>query len=97
MSVEAANATGAIGQFASNKGHSDLIAAAQNNAVLKQFFDDGHAADSLTVKAVVSALKALAADPATAADVAGTAKGLASMMAGEDLVYLTNGTYDDGI
>lgn len=97
MSIELGNAAGSIDQFASNKGYSDLIAASQNNAVLKQFFDDGHAADSLTVKAVVSALKALAAAPATATDVASTAKGLAYAMAGEDLVYIFNGTYDDGI
>jgi hypothetical protein len=92
MSVEIANAAGSIDQFASSKGHSDLIAASQSNPALKQFFDDGHAADSDTVKAVVSALKALAAAPATAPDVASTAKGLASMMAGEDLVFITNGT-----
>jgi hypothetical protein len=94
MSYEVASEAGSLGQFASNCGYGDLIAASASNETLKEFFSLGYAADPATVKNVAAALKALAVDPNTADDVSSTALGLASLIAGEELVFLTNGTYD---
>lgn len=87
MSIELANAGGVLGQFASNKGYSDLIDVCQAIPVLKKFFDDANTED---VPGVEDALNRITTPP----DVVSTAHQLAALMHGQDLVYITNGTYD---
>ena len=96
MSVELANASKIIDQVASNKGYSDLIAAADEDygdgigaIVLRKFFERGY---TTAVDSCVKTLKKLAAADGTSADVAKTAKSLAVLMDGETFVILTHGT-----
>jgi hypothetical protein len=86
MSYEVANVNESLGQFASNKGYSDLITAAKTPA-LRLFFQHGATED---VPAVVAELRALehSADP----DVGKTAKTFADLIRGQDLVVIHNGT-----
>ena len=88
MSVELHNASGELGQFASSGGYSDLIAAAQSNPTLRKFFDDASTED---VKPVEEALNGLEGDK----DVMASARQLAALMHGQDLVFVSNGTHDD--
>lgn len=78
-------------QFASNKGYSDLIEAARQSPSLKMFFDAASADGKDVVHHVCEQLRALKAPR----DVLNTAVGLADMIDGEDLVFITNGTHDD--
>lgn len=87
MSIELANEEGTLGQFASNKGYSDLIEVCQAIPVLSKFFDDANTED---VSGIESALNNITSPP----DVVTTAHQLAALMYGQDLVYITNGTYD---
>ena len=87
MSIELANEYGSLGQFASNSGYSDLIEVSQAIPTLKKFFDDANTED---VPAVESALERITSPQ----DVVTTAQQLAALMHGQDLVYITNGTYD---
>lgn len=87
MSIELFSDKGELGQFASNGGYSDLIAASQKDSVLKKFFDDANTEDT---SKVASALKSLKSSD----DVEQTAKTLAGLMEDQDLVYISNGTYD---
>lgn len=87
MSLELFNDKGELGQFASSGGYSDLIAASQKDPVLKKFFNDANTEDT---SKVVSALKSLKSSD----DVEQTAKTLADLMEDQDLVYISNGTYD---
>ncbi len=93
MSIELADARwadgtgkGLLGQFASTRGYSDLIAAAKTPA-LRKFFKNGSTSD---VKACMSELRALAIN--SPKDVASTAMALESLMrrAGK-LAIITNG------
>ena len=94
MSVEIASGKKSLGQFASNRGYSELIAESAHDPVLKKFFGDGYAADIEAVKAVAASLTELAASPIDE-EVANTAKGLAALIEGQSLVFITNGTFDD--
>ena len=95
MSIELANASKIIDQFASNQGYSDLIAAVEKlektpaNMPLIVFIERGF---TDAVDPCIAALKALAADKETDEDVATTVKGLAKMMDGEEFVIITDGT-----
>jgi hypothetical protein len=79
-----------LGQFASNHGYSDLIAAACQSPSLKMFFAAASADGKDVVEHVCTELRALKAPK----DVKSTADGLADMIDGEDLVFITNGTHD---
>lgn len=79
-----------LGQFASNKGYADLVEASKSNPTLKMFFDAGSADGMHVVAAVAKALRKLVCKP----DIEETAHGLADMIEGEDLVYITDGTHD---
>ena len=87
MSIELFSDKGELGQFASNGGYSDLIAASQKDPVLKKFFDDANTEDTTKV---AEALRTLHSSD----DVEKTAKILAGLMEDQDLVYISNGTYD---
>jgi Putative phage serine protease XkdF len=87
MSVELFSPDGELGQFASSDGYSDLIAASQKDPVLKKFFDDANTEDTAKVASALNKLK-------SSDDVEATAKGLADLMKDQNLVYISNGTYD---
>lgn len=89
MSIEVSNSSGCLGQFASNSGYTDLIEASQKNPILKKFFLDANTED---VPAIIDALKNLDADH----DVLETAAALIDLIEGQKLVFITNGTHDDG-
>jgi len=84
MSMEVANATKSLGQFASNSGYSALVEAAQDDAVLTKFFREGITED---VPAVVAALRTLVGEP----DVVKTARDLADLIEGEKVAVITDG------
>lgn len=84
MSFEVVNESGSLGQFASNKGFSDLIAASQKDRTLKAFFDAGYSDDGEKISSALMKLKG-------APDVVLTARGLAKMIAKEKVVAITNG------
>ena len=90
MSMYVSNGTTELGQFASNKGYDDLIEAARQSPSLKMFFSAASADGKDVVGHVCSELRALKAPK----DVLSTAKGLADMIDGEDLVFITDGTHD---
>lgn len=81
-----------LGQFASNKGYADLVEASRSDPTLKMFFDAGSADGEHVVDAVCGALRAAKSDTPGVKD---TANGLADMIEGHDLVYVTDGTHDD--
>lgn len=91
MSMQINNATKELGQFASNKGYADLVEASKSSPTLKMFFDAGSADGAHVVDAVCAALRAVKTDKA---DVKETANGLADMIEGEDLAFITDGTHD---
>jgi hypothetical protein len=78
--------TGLLGQFASTKGYSDLIAAATHDPILMKFFHDGATENTIVVRSRLMQL-AIHAQP----DVAHTARGLAQMMQGQHFVMVTQG------
>ena len=93
MSIELANEkwlghlpSGLLGQFASTKGYSDLIAASANYPTLRDFFKDGVTGDVDKVRAELKQLAA-EADP----DVASTAKALRDLAEGQEIIMVTNG------
>ena len=93
MSVEVAtekwldgHESGLLGQFASTRGYSDLIKAANGYAALSKFFNDG-ATDN--VKAVQSELSELAKHGR--ADVKSTAQALLDLSKGQEFLVITNG------
>jgi hypothetical protein len=88
MSVEVVGKSGSLGQFASNAGYSDLIAACKDDKILDGFFEAGCLNGKPAVAITVAALRKLKAD----ADVQKTAAGLADMIDGQDLVVISNGT-----
>lgn len=92
MSVELGTDKGIVGQFASGMGYSELIAAAGENEALKPLFDEGYLDGKEAVSAAVKALNDLA--DTSDKTVADTANGLAEMMDGEDLVFITSGVVD---
>jgi hypothetical protein len=99
MSIELANekwldgkGKGLLGQFASTRGYSDLIAAVKGRKypVLKEFFNSGVTGD---VERARAELKKLADDPKTDADVATTANALRDLADGQEVVVITDGAY----
>jgi hypothetical protein len=93
MSMEVIGGAGeSLGQFASNAGYSDLIAAAKEmsraeSRKIRAFFRTGETSD---VPAVMKELRALAKDSPTA-DVKETATGLALLLANEKAAIISNG------
>jgi 2'-5' RNA ligase len=81
----------ALGQFASNKGYHDLIAAAKGYPSLAQMFDHGETGDARACAAELQEL----ADEVDDKDVRETALGLAKMIRGKDNVVLTDGVIAD--
>ncbi len=92
MSMYVNTATEELGQFASNNGYSDLIEASKGDRMLKVFFAAGAANTPEMVEEVCKALRGL--DDMASSDVTETANGLADLIEGEDLVYITDGTHD---
>ncbi len=90
MSMYVSNGKEELGQFASGKGYSDLIDAARQSPSLKMFFAAASADGKDVVDHVCGALRALKAPR----DVKESADGLADMIDGEDLVFITDGTHD---
>ena len=82
------NPNGLLGQFASTRGYSDLIAAAEEHklAALQQFFDDGVTGDVDGVRAELKTLAAVASS-----DVASTAKVLRDLAEGQEILIITDG------
>ena len=90
MSIEVYSRSGSLGQFASNKGYSDLIAASQKDPVLRPFFDNANTDNPKEIAAVADRLGVLAEKAPE--DVASTAKELQKLIQGQSLVFITNGT-----
>ena len=96
MSIELANEkwlghnpNGLLGQFASTKGYSDLIAAVgKDYPALKAWFKTGVTGDVKTCRAE---LKKLAEDSETVPDVASTANALRDLADGLEVAIITNG------
>ena len=82
------NPNGLLGQFASTKGYSDLIAAAKKGKLptLQQFFRDGVTGDVDLVRAELLTLSKTAA-----ADVASCAKAMRDLADGQEMLIITNG------
>jgi broad specificity phosphatase PhoE len=91
MSVAIADENGPYAQIASNRGYSDLIAAADADPTLKTFFYHAILEGVGPIHNVADHLENLKAP----ADVAHTAQGLAALMRGRDLVLLTRGETAD--
>ena len=91
MSIEIGNEEKLLGQIASNRGYSDLIAVAKR-PVLRTLFSGGF---TTHVDTCVEALNDLADDPKTNKNVADTARNMAKMMAGESFIVITDGTSDE--
>lgn len=95
MSVELANASKILDQFASNQGYTDLIDAVEKlektpaNMPLIVFIERGF---SDAVAGCITALKALAKSGDADANVKKTIRGLIKLMDGEDFVIITDGT-----
>lgn len=86
MSYELANDTKSLGQFASNRGYSDLIIAAESYTALAKFFDAG---ETDQTEDCVTELKQLA--EAEGGGVAKTATALAKLLDGQEWVAITDG------
>ena len=96
MSIELANEKwikgsrkGLLGQFASTKGYSDLIAAARATEypTLADFFEEGVTEQVADVRKELAKL-AKASDNA---DVASTARALRRLAEGQEMIVITNG------
>lgn len=88
MSMEVANETELLGQFASNRGYSDLIKAATSAyPALRSLVKHGA---SEHVPAVIADLDKLIGAHKRA-DVVSTAKALKELIAHQDLIVITNG------
>ncbi len=92
MSMEVANATDLLGQFASNNGYAELIAAGKKHPVLDSLFRNGASED---VPAAVKALLELAEEDEVSEDVVKTARDLAYLINGEELIVVTDGTSEE--
>ncbi len=92
MSMYVNTATEELGQFASNGGYADLIREGSSRSpLLKLFFEAASAEGGEFIGKVCAALRALTTGDA---DTDETANGLADMIDGHDLVYITDGTHD---
>jgi len=90
MSYEVIGDSKPLGQFASNKGYTDLIdaadAAADKYPALQGLFDTGR---SKNVAKVITELNTLAATASK--DVASTARTLVSLIAGKKKIVISDG------
>ena len=91
MSYEVANENKMLGQFASNQGLSDLVAAADSYPALKDFLNHG---GSERVAAVLKDIDALLKTEKDA-DVKSTATDLRDLIKDQDLIVITNGVMED--
>jgi hypothetical protein len=87
MSYELANATESLGQFASNRGYGELIAAAGDYGALEDFFATGETKDVESCIAELTALAGAVTDPS----VQFTAAGLAGLMRRQEVAIITDG------
>jgi hypothetical protein len=98
MSVQLANAkwldgeeSGLLGQFASTRGYSDLIAAVEskvrNYPAINMFFERGVTEHVNQVRAELAKLVKATGDK----DVASTAKALLELSDGQKMLIITNG------
>lgn len=88
--------TGSLGQFASNRGYADLIAAARGYDALERLFEAGEARGEDAIGDCVEELHELAASAGgTVPGVAETAKELARLMDGQEQVLITDGTAEE--
>jgi len=86
MSMYVASDEGDIGQFASNYGYTLLIRSAKGYKHLEEFFREGVTEH---VPEVIHELEAMAA--LSKQDVAETARGLATMLAGKTVAVVHQG------
>lgn len=77
---------GLLGQFASNKGYSDLIAAAKKYPAFEKFVEDGATENVGPVCKDLEKMAASAPD-----DVASTAAALLKLMRGKKFVMIARG------
>ena len=92
MSMEVASERGSLGQFASNRGYSDLILAVGDNyPTLADWFETGV---TEKISDATKELKQLAAKADS--DVAETAHTLAGLISDEDVAVIHFGTEDEG-
>lgn len=91
MSWYLADETNIIGQFASLCGLIPLRDACQGYPALKNFFDVGA---TKNIDACISGLDTIAAEKSTDEDVKTTAAGLANLMKGQTVVFITDGSSD---
>jgi hypothetical protein len=84
MSYEVIGDIGSLGQFASNRGYGDLIAAGSRHPPLKQLFETGESSD---VPGVIAALNRIESPP----DVKTTAHGLARMIVDQTSIMISDG------
>jgi hypothetical protein len=88
MSWYVANANKILDQFASGRGYSDLIHAAEDYPSLTAFFETGSTAN---VVDCVKELETIVRDHKTPGDVRLTAKGLAEIIRGQEIAVITQG------
>jgi predicted ABC-type ATPase len=93
MAMYVSGESGELGQFASNAGFTALIESSAHVPELKAFFDKASADERGDVDTVCARLRSLKAPK----EVKSTASGLADMIDGEDVVFITNGTHDDSV
>jgi hypothetical protein len=84
MSYEVIGDAQSLGQFASNSGYADLIAAGTGSLALCQLFETGESSD---VSAVITALHKIKSPP----DVKETARRLAAIIAGQNSILISDG------
>lgn len=88
MSWELANEEKSLGQFASNRGYADLIAAAKGKPALEELFDQGISRD---VASCIAELEAISGDES----VRSTAARLAALMRGQAVAVITDGLTEE--
>lgn len=86
MSMELANERESLGQFATNKGYTQLIRAAKPYPALNQFFREGATKDIAGCRSELAALAKV-----SGSEVADTARALSSLMDGQKVAVVTSG------
>ena len=93
MSLYLANETEVIGQFASNKGYTDLIAASKGFRNLTSLFENGV---SESIDDLQTELK-LIVKHCKLPDIVSSAKALDTLLEGQDCVVVTDGTTEGNV
>ena len=89
MSYEVASGNKSLGQFASNKGYSDFIAAVRRGIypALKRLVNSGQSDNVDAVREELSALATVVSDR----DVAASARELAGLIKGQKKIVISDG------